>query len=762
MIREASIGIGGMTCAACARTIERAVGKLDGVASVSVNFATEVASVSYDTAALRLGAIKEAIAKAGYSALAEGGDGRRDSHKLAKEREIRVLWAKFAVAAVFSLPLLYLAMGAMLGLPVPAVLSPMAHPLNYALAQLALLIPIVAAGYRFYLAGAKAALRLSPNMDTLIAMGTASAIAYSLWSTVNIALGDHMAAESLYFETAGLIITLILLGKSLEAVTKGRASDAIKRLMGLSPKTARVLQGGRETEIPVEDVEPGDEIVVRPGERIPVDGTVVSGQSAVDESMLSGESLPVDKGPGDAVVGASVNGYGSIVFRAERVGADTALARIIKLVEEAQGSKAPIARLADQVSGWFVPAVLLIALLAAGAWLLAGEGLVFSLTVLVAVLTIACPCALGLATPTAIMVGSGKGAEHGLLFKSGASLEIARIVDMIVFDKTGTLTKGKPELTDLIPVPGVGADELLALAAGAELSSEHPLARAVVAAAEAKGLRLARPEEFAAVPGMGIRARVGPRRVLLGSRRFMEAEGVDAASAHPGAEGLAAEGKTPMYLAADGRCLGILAVADVVKESSAAALAELGRMGVETVMITGDGARTATAIAAKLGIRRVLAEVLPQDKAAEVKKLQAGGRVVAFVGDGINDAPALAQADLGVAIGSGTDVAMESADLVLMRSDLMDVPAALRLSARVMRTIKQNLFWAFGYNVLGIPVAAGLLHVFGGPLLNPILAAAAMSMSSVSVLLNALRLRAFDPSRAGGRCPGPGARKEEA
>jgi Cu+-exporting ATPase len=461
--------------------------------------------------------------------------------------------------------------------------------------------------------------------------------------------------------------------------------------------------------------------------------------------MISGESMPVDKGPGDAVVGASVNAQGSIVFRATKVGADTVLSRIIKLVEDAQGSKAPIARMADVVSGVFVPIVFGIALASAIAWLLAGHTAVFALTVFVAVLTIACPCALGLATPTAIMVGTGKGAEFGVLIKSGVALETAHKVDVIVFDKTGTLTKGKPELTDLSPAKPGGELALLSLAASAETGSEHPLGEAIIRAAKERNADIEWPSEFQAVPGRGIKARVGSREVLLGNLRFMEESGVDASSAAQRADALAGEGKTPMYLAADGRFEGLVAVADVVKESSAAAIAALRGMGIETAMITGDSLKTAQAIARQVGIDRVLAEVLPQDKADEVRKLQSEGKTVAMVGDGINDAPALARADVGIAIGSGTDVAMESADVVLMRSDLRDVPTALRLSKSVIRTIKQNLFWAFGYNVLGIPVAAGVLYAFGGPLLNPILAAAAMSLSSVSVLTNALRLKAFRP-----------------
>jgi Cu+-exporting ATPase len=739
------IPVGGMSCAACAKAIERAVGKVDGVSSVSVNFASEKAAVEYDPAATRLSEIKQAIVKAGYTPLALDGAKAVDEHRAAKEREIRRLWAKFAVSAAFSIPLLYLAMGAMLGWPLPSAIDAMNYPLRYALLEIALVIPVIAAGHRFYLVGFKAILRRAPNMDSLIAMGTSAAILYSLYSVFGIAGGDFKAVNSLYFETAGIIITLILLGKSLEAVSKGRTSDSIKKLMGLQPKTATLIQDGAEMELPIEEVEAGDLILVRPGERIPVDGVIVSGGTSVDESMLTGESIPVEKGVGDGVVGASVNRNGSIRFKATRVGADTVLAGIVKLVEEAQGSKAPIAQMADIVSGFFVPVVFAIALLSAGVWLLLGQGAVFALTVFVAVLTIACPCALGLATPTAIMVGTGRGAEHGVLIKSGAALETAHKVDTVVFDKTGTLTKGRPETTDLVPAPGFGEAELLSLAASAEKASEHPLGEAIARAAEERGLPVLGVEKFEAFPGLGIEAVIEGRAVLAGNAKLVASRGVELGDAAAAADRLSGEGKTPMYVAVDGKYAGLIAVADVVKESSARAIAALHGMGIRVAMITGDSRKTAEAIARAVGIDAVLAEVMPQDKAEEVRKLQAEGRVVAMVGDGINDAPALAQADIGIAIGSGTDVAMESADIVLMRSDLMDVPTAVMLSKKVIRNIKQNLFWAFGYNVLGIPVAAGVLYAFGGPLLNPILAAAAMSLSSVSVLANALRLRRFKP-----------------
>ncbi len=744
--KEVTIPIQGMTCAACAKAIERAVGKLGGIESVSVNLATEKANIHYDTGQLRLSEIKQAIAKAGYKALEIENKSNVDEDRLRKEKEIRTLWTKFIVSAVFAVPLLYIAMGAMLGWPLPKALDPMDYPLFYALVEIALTIPVVIAGHRFYTVGFKAILHRSPNMDSLIAMGTSAAVLYSLYSTYRISIGDFIYVEDLYFETAGVIITLILLGKSLEAVSKGRTSEAIKKLMGLAPKTAIIIQDGKEIEIPIEEVEVNDVIVVKPGAKIPVDGEVTEGLTAIDESMLTGESIPVEKKPGDKVFAASINKTGSIHFKATKVGSDTALAQIIKLVEDAQGSKAPIAQMADIVSGYFVPIVFAIATLSALAWyFIGGETPVFSLTIFIAVLVIACPCALGLATPTAIMVGTGKGAEYGVLIKGGEALESTHKIKTIVFDKTGTITEGRPEVTDIVTTGIIDRNKLLQIAASAEKGSEHPLGEAIVRGAEKEELETLKVDSFNAIPGHGIEVLIEGRNVLLGNRKLMTERNISLAGLEEESDRLAAEGKTPMYAAIDDQAAGIIAVADVVKESSARAIRKLHDMGIEVAMITGDNRKTADAIARQVGIDRVLAEVLPQDKANEVKKLQAEGKKVAMVGDGINDAPALAQADIGIAIGSGTDVAMESADIVLMRSDLMDVPTAIQLSKSTIRNIKQNLFWAFGYNVAGIPVAAGLLHLFGGPRLNPILAAAAMSLSSVSVLTNALRLKGFKP-----------------
>ncbi len=742
-----AIPIGGMTCAACSQRVEKVLNRLDGVVSASVNLATEKATVTYEPQKIRQSAIKAAIEKAGYQPLEIAKTDAAEEDRLRKQKAIRLQWIKFIVAAAFGLPLLYIAMAPMISfvrLPFPAWLQPMRYPLIYGLVQIALVIPIIAVGHRFYTVGFKALWQRSPNMDSLIAIGTTAAVVYSVYNVFQIVKGHYMAVDALYFETAGVIIALIMLGKTLEAVSKGKTSEAIKKLMGLAPKTAIILHDGEEKEIPIDEVEIGDILIVKPGAKIPVDGTVLSGHTAIDESMLTGESMPVDKKAGDAVYAASLNTNGSIQFRAEKIGSDTALAQIIKLVEDAQGSKAPIAQMADIVSGYFVPIVVAIALVAGLVWLIGTGGDVkFSLTIFISVLVIACPCALGLATPTAIMVGTGKGAENGILIKGGEALETAHKVDTIVFDKTGTITEGKPTVTDVLPADGFSEEALMRVTASAEMGSEHPLGQAIVQGAQEKGLELMQVADFEALTGRGIRAKINGQTILAGNRKLMEEQGVALGAFEAEADRLAGEGKTPMYVAADNSLAGIVAVADVVKPSSRRAIERLHKMGIQVAMITGDNKKTAGAIAKQVGIDRVLADVLPQDKAGEVKKLQAEGRKVAMVGDGINDAPALAQADVGIAIGSGTDVAMESADIVLMRSDLMDVSAAIELSKKTIRNIKQNLFWAFGYNSIGIPIAAGLLYLFGGPLLNPIFAAAAMSLSSVSVVTNALRLKGF-------------------
>ncbi len=747
MLNKETIKVGGMTCAACTQRVEKAIAKLEGISTVSVNLATENATFEYDPQVIRLSAVKECIEKTGYKALDKNSV---DEDRLRKQKEIKTLWTKFIVAVVFGLPLLYFAMAPMVSwwpFPIPKALNPMMFPLRYAVLQMTLVVPIIIAGYRFYTVGFKALLQRSPNMDSLVAIGTTAAIIFSIYNTYRIAAGHFMAVESLYYETAGVIIALILLGKSLEAVSKGKTSEAIKKLMGLAPKTATVINDGKETQLPIEDVEIGDLILVRPGEKIPVDGIVLEGTTSIDEAMLTGESMPVDKKAGDKVFAASINKNGMIKFKTTKVGADTALAQIIKLVEDAQGSKAPIAKMADIVSGYFVPVVCGLALLAFLAWFLTGQSLAFSLTIFISVIVIACPCALGLATPTAIMVGTGKGAENGILIKGGEALETAHKINTIVFDKTGTITEGKPEVTDIIPAEGIDPERLLQIAASGEKGSEHPLGEAIVRKAEKDRMPFLTVESFEAIPGHGIQVTIEQSDIYIGNKKLMDQRGISLEGLKETSDRLAGEGKTPMYVAMDGSLAGIIAVADVVKESSAKAIRKLQTMGIEVAMITGDNRRTAEAIAKQVGIDRILAEVLPQDKSNEVKKLQAEGKKVCMVGDGINDAPALVQADIGIAIGSGTDVAMESADIVLMKSDLMDVTTAIRLSKSTIRNIKQNLFWAFGYNVAGIPIAAGLLHLFGGPLLNPIFAAAAMAFSSVSVVSNALRLKGFKASK---------------
>lgn len=736
--------IEGMTCASCAKTVERVTKKLDGVTEANVNYATEKLSISYEPSKVKVSDIKQAIEKAGYKGIEE--ETTLDTDKERKEKEIKLLWMKFIISAIFTVPLLYISMGHMIGFPLPAFIDPMMNPEAFALSQLILTIPVVIAGNRYYTVGFRTLFKGSPNMDSLIAVGTSAAVLYGLFATFQILSGDASYAMDLYFESAAVIITLITLGKYLESVSKGKTSEAIKKLMGLTPKTAIVIRDGKESEISIEEVEVGDVIIVKPGEKMPVDGEVVEGITSVDESMLTGESIPVEKNIGDRIIGASINKNGTIKYKTTKVGKDTALAQIIKLVEDAQGSKAPIAKLADVISGYFVPIVIVLAVLSGLAWyFLGGESAVFALTIFISVLVIACPCALGLATPTAIMVGTGKGAEHGVLIKSGVALETAHQIQTIVFDKTGTITEGKPKVTDVVVMNGITEDYLLQLSASAEKGSEHPLGDAIVKGAEDKKLEFKKVDFFRAIPGLGIEVKIDGKDVLLGNRKLMVESNISLANLEETSNKLAGEGKTPMYIAIDNKMAGIIAVADTVKKNSKKAIERLHQMGIEVAMITGDNKRTAEAIAKQVGIDRILAEVLPQDKASEVKKLQSEGKKVAMVGDGINDAPALAQADIGIAIGSGTDVAMESADIVLMRSDLMDVPTAIQLSKSTIRNIKQNLFWAFGYNTIGIPIAMGILHLFGGPLLNPMIAGAAMSLSSVSVLTNALRLKRFKP-----------------
>ena len=743
MSKQKEYIIEGMSCASCAMTIENAVSKIPGVEKASVNLATEIMTVEANDSVT-----PEAIAKVvdgvGYSARPRGKSVEEELEEKneKKEAHLREMKRNLTISAIFTVPLLFIAMADMVGIPMPAFLSPMQSPVSYALIQLALSLPIIWIGRRFFVDGFKALSKGHPNMDSLVALGTSAAFLYSLYGTYHVLEGHAHFAMNLYYESAGVILTLITLGKYFEDVSKGKTSMAIQTLVGLAPKMATVLRDGQEVEVPVEEVQVGDLIRVKPGEKVPVDGVVTEGNSTVDESMLTGESIPVSKAVGDEVIGASLNKTGSFILKATKIGKDTALSQIIQLVEQAQGSKAPIAKLADKVSGVFVPIVIVLALVSGLAWYFLGqESWVFALTITISVLVIACPCALGLATPTAIMVGTGKGAENGILLKSGEALEEANHVNMVVFDKTGTITNGTPVVTDVVTVDSTDEDALIRLAASLEVASEHPLGEAIVAKAKEQGAAFDEVTNFEAIPGFGIKGHVGETLVFLGNEKWMRENGLANVEMNEKANSFAEQGKTPLYIGYNDAVQGLIVVADTVKESSARAIQTLHEMGIQVAMMTGDHERTAQAIAAEVGIDRVFSEVLPQDKANYVSKLQEEGYIVAMVGDGINDAPALAQAQVGIAIGTGTDVAIESADAVLMKSDLMDVPAMLKLSRATIRNIKENLFWAFAYNIIGIPFAMGVLHLFGGPLLNPMIAGAAMSFSSVSVVLNALRLK---------------------
>lgn len=743
MSKQKEYIIEGMSCASCAMTVENAVSKMPGVDKASVNLATEIMTVEANDSVT-----PEDIAKVvdgvGYGARLRGKSVEEELEEKneKKEAHLREMKRNLTISAIFAVPLLFIAMADMVGIPMPAFLSPMQSPVSYALIQLALVLPILWVGRRFFVDGFKALSKGHPNMDSLVALGTSAAFLYSLYGTYHVLEGHAHFAMNLYYESAGVILTLITLGKYFEAVSKGKTSMAIQTLVGLAPKMATVLRDGQEVEVPVEEVQVDDLIRVKPGEKVPVDGVVTEGNSTVDESMLTGESIPVSKAVGDEVIGASLNKTGSFILKATKIGKDTALSQIIHLVEQAQGSKAPIAKLADKVSGVFVPIVIGLALVSGLAWYFLGqESWVFALTITISVLVIACPCALGLATPTAIMVGTGKGAENGILLKSGEALEEANHVNMVVFDKTGTITNGTPVVTDVVTADNTDADALVRLAASLEVASEHPLGEAIVAKAKEQGAAFDEVTNFEAIPGFGIKGHVGETLVFLGNEKWMRENGLANEAMNEKANRFAEQGKTPLYIGYNDAVQGLIVVADTVKESSARAIQTLHEMGIQVAMMTGDHERTAQAIAAEVGIDRVFSEVLPQDKANYVSKLQEEGYIVAMVGDGINDAPALAQAQVSIAIGTGTDVAIESADAVLMKSDLMDVPAMLKLSRATIRNIKENLFWAFAYNVIGIPFAMGVLHLFGGPLLNPMIAGAAMSFSSVSVVLNALRLK---------------------
>jgi len=747
-----NLALGGMHCAACSGRIERVVGNLPGVDTAAVNLAAETGAFSFDPAQISRRDIRQAIADAGFSSEVQS-DTTTLFESRRKEAEERLAAQKRALipAFLFALPLLILSMGHMWGMPLPRFLDPMHSPLNFALAQLLLTLPVVWSGRNFYLQGIPALLRGGPNMDSLVAMGTGAAFLYSLWNTIAIAgsMGDiHMHAMDLYYESAAVLIAMISMGKYFEARSKLKTSDAIRALMQLTPDTTTLLVDGEQSTIAVDEVEAGDLLLIKPGERIPVDGIVTDGRSSVDESMLTGEPMPVGKEIGDTVAGGTLNTHGALTMEVQRVGADTVLARIIKLVQEAQGSKAPIANLADTISFYFVPTVMLTALIAGLAWYFIGvASFPFSLRIFVAVMVIACPCAMGLATPVSIMVGTGRGAQLGVLIKSGQALQGAGDLDTVVFDKTGTLTHGRPELAAITMVRGTLAQtEAIYLAAAAESQSEHPLAQAIVRHAKDKNLDFPAPDTFEAIPGKGIKATIDYREVMIGNWAFMQEHGLNF-----GEDGFAEEavghyekqGATVVYFASENKLNALFAIADEMRDETPEVIAKLKAEGLTPVMLTGDSEVNAKVIAERAGIDTVIAGVMPDRKAEEVIRLQKNGRKVAMVGDGINDAPALAQADIGIAMGSGIDVAVESGDVVLMKSNLHGLLTALKLSRATMTNIKQNLFWAFAFNVIGIPIAAGVLHIFGGPTLNPMIAGTAMALSSVTVVSNALRLRFF-------------------
>ena len=736
-----TVAISGMSCAACVRSAERLMKKVPGVHGYTVNYGAEKVNLAYDPAVVDFDTINKAVARGGFELHAP----EPEAVEQRKEEKLAALWRRVLWSLIFAVPLSIFSMVPMFlhefGIHLPRHLDPMAFPIFNTVTQTLLTIPILALNHRIFRDGFRNLFTGAPNMDSLIAKGTAVAFAYSFWLTLqNIFAGaDYMP----YYEVAAIIITLIVLGKYLEAKTKGKTSDAIKKLMGLAPKTALVIRDGAEVELPIEAVRVGDIVVVKPGQRIPTDGIITHGETSIDESMLTGESLPVAKSIGEPVIGASINKNGAIHYQTTKIGGDTLLAQIIDMVETAGASKAPIARMADIVSGYFTHAVIIFAIVAAGLWLLTGADTSFAMRILVGILVAACPCALGLATPTAIMVGTGKGAENGILIKNAEALELAHKIDVVVLDKTGTITEGKPVLTDIVPVAGMDSERLLSLVASAEKASEHPLGEAIVAHATAQGVPFASVERFASITGKGISAVIDSQTLLVGNRKLMDEHGIDLTALAADSDQLATQGKTPMYTALNGQLAGIIAVADIPKPTSKTAIAKLQAQGVRVMMITGDNTKTATAIANQVGIAPadLFAEVLPGEKAAHVKTLQDAGRLVAMVGDGINDAVALTQSNVGIAIGAGTDIAIESAQIVLMSGDLSGIGKAIYLSKRTIRNVKQNLFWAFAYNVLIIPIAAGAWYVFGGPLMSPMLGAWAMSFSSVSVLGNVLRLR---------------------
>lgn len=740
-IKEVIIGIGGMSCVGCAKGIEKELVKNKGIEKIEVNFSTEKAKIVYNDD-IRLSDIKKKIEDMGFKILEENVEEKENF----KEKEIKTMIIKLIFSSIFGIPLLFIAMAPMIkGLDklVPNIINMNINPLNYAIIQLILTIPIIIIGHKFYTTGFKLFFKGRPNMDSLISISTTAAFLYSLYNTINIIYGNIHLVHSLYYETVGMIIVLILLGKYLETISKSKTSDAIKKLMGLVPKYAIVSNNGKEEKVLIDEVLVGDIVITKPGEKIAVDGIVIEGETYIDESMLTGESIPVKKLKDSQVFAGSINKNGYIKFKVTKTSKNTTLANIIKIVEDAQTTKAPIAKIADIVSGYFVPIVCIIAFVTSLLWFILSKDLEFALKIFVSVLVIACPCALGLATPTAIMVGTGKGAENGILIKSGEALETAYKLDTIILDKTGTITEGKPIVTDII-CNNIEKDELLRIVASAEKMSEHPLGDAIVKEALKENIDLYENiEEFEAKIGFGIKAKVNNKSVFIGNKKLLDSFNINLLDMEKKFIDLANQGKTPIYIALDNEIKGIIAVADPIKENSKEAIEKLSNMGLDIFMITGDNKKTADAIANQLNIKNVFAEVLPIDKANYVENLKNSGKKVAMVGDGINDAPALAKSDLGIAIGSGTDIAIESADVVLIKNDLNGVCSAIKLSKKTIVNIKQNLFWAFIYNIIGIPVACGVLYIFGGPLLNPMIGAMAMSLSSLSVLLNALRLRNF-------------------
>ena len=766
----------GMSCSACSAHVEKAVSRVPGVDQVQVNLLQNSMVVEYEDEATDAAAIIHAVEDAGYGASV------KDAHEPAKKaendlqkrtaEEAKKMKHRLGWSIVFLIVLMYISMGHMLGWPLPGILLGHENIMIFALTQLFLTLPIMYLNRKYYENGFKSLFHGAPNMDTLVAMGSTAAFVYSVSRlyVMGYAMGRgetdmaHMAAMNLYFESAAMILTLVTIGKYMESRSKSRTSDAITKLVDLAPKTALVVRNGRETEIPADQVQVGETVIVKPGQGIPVDGVILEGTGTVDESAITGESIPVEKKVGDRVTGATVNRAGYFQMKADRIGEDTTLSQIIRLVEEAGGSKAPIAKLADKVSGIFVPVVITIAVITIIGWLLSGATFSFALASGIAVLVISCPCALGLATPTAIMVGTGRGAEQGILIKSGESLETAHLVDTVVLDKTGTITEGHPAVAAVRMAPGVTEAELLGLAASLEKASEHPLAEAIVRYAEKAGVEVSQATEFAAEAGQGVSGMVSGRKVLAGNQKMMDAQKVTLDGMDAEAGKLSEEGRTVLYIAADQKLLGMIAVADPVKKTSAEAIREMEQMGLDVVMLTGDHEKTARAIQKQLGINRVIAQVLPQDKEREVRRLQEEGHKVAMVGDGINDAPALARADVGIAIGAGTDVAIESADIVLMKSDLLDAVTAVQLSRAVIRNIKENLFWAFCYNAIGIPLAAGVFYPLLNWQLSPMFGSAAMSFSSVFVVCNALRLKGFQPGfrkKRGGKTTAVSAEKKK-